>query len=194
MKPRVPDLPGDAREAVGILQELLDGFLDGTLTTEQVETVERLCREVPECAKERELALLARESLRSVKVPAVPSSVSRQVLAQVRRKAFAAWRDRVLAALAFVSLPVWRPVLAVATLVIAVWLTFSVVRRPDIPIEPETYSRAEIDRALEEVKWTLGYLGQVGRKTGTLVRDDVLEPHVVSPISNTILSAIETPN
>jgi hypothetical protein len=94
---------------------------------------------------------------------------------------------------ASLAAPWWRPVLA-ASLVAAVALAlFPLVRETPVTSSVDSYTEAEVQLALEQVKWTLGRVSQVGRDTGMLLRDEIVKPHVVGPIRRSLVVALPTP-
>ena len=64
----------------------------------------------------------------------------------------------------------------------------ALIGRPAPPTQP--YADADVQQALEEVRWTLALLSEVGRQTGNSVRQDVLQERIVTPVQD----ALGTPN
>lgn len=49
---------------------------------------------------------------------------------------------------------------------------------------------AEVRQALEDARWAMAYLAEVGRNTGTALREDILQEHVLSPMHDAVGSAL----
>jgi anti-sigma-K factor RskA len=113
--------------------------------------------------------------------------VVEEVYQRVRGELRARRRQRLREWLDSWRAPLWRPV-AVAALVVVLAVGGTVTYQRG---EPEV-SPAELARAERQVKWTLAYLSQMGRRTGDRVRDDVLRERVVAPIQRSVNRAMAT--
>ena len=77
---------------------------------------------------------------------------------------------------------------AAAVVVAVVTVTSLLLTRGRPELTPP--SAAEIARAEAEGKWTLAYLGEIGRRTGLAVRDDVIHTRVLKPAGDAVKSAL----
>ncbi|MEJ2722501.1 MAG: hypothetical protein P8181_15385 [bacterium] len=53
------------------------------------------------------------------------------------------------------------------------------------------YTPEEVAKAEVELKWTMAFLGDVGRRAGYAVRDDAVGAHVVEPVWRAVHSAMD---
>jgi hypothetical protein len=53
-------------------------------------------------------------------------------------------------------------------------------RRAPAPMDPQ------VAEALEQVRWTLGFVADVSKRTGESVRTQVIDPHVVQPLQDAV--------
>jgi len=51
---------------------------------------------------------------------------------------------------------------------------------------------AEVDRALQEARWALAYVSNVGRRAGRSIRQEVLEERVSEPVQRAIETGLDT--
>lgn len=128
----------------------------------------------------QELRQLERESFPTDRLSLVLTTARREA----RREAWAfllAW----LRSAASVD---WKPALAMAALT-AVTVTAALFgdpgRRAPAPVDPA------VAQAIEDVRWTLAFLADVSRRTGSTVRLEVLEPHVVQPMQDAVLGVFD---
>lgn len=161
----------------------IDAYLDGDLAPADARALEAHCAACPACADELALAHAVQAALHAWTTPPCPDRVVDAALSEIRtRRARALVRHARNAGAALIR-PMWRPALALATAgAVVVGL---LVLRPASP-EPETYTQAEIDQAVADAQRTLAILSDVGHRTGLIVRDDVLEPHVIAPVQRTV--------
>lgn len=169
---------------------LIEAVLDGTAHPDEERRLDELCARYPECARERDLAQSLRTAFSSLKTAPTPPSVTRSVFREIRRRRWLLIGNLLRGALIPTPTSRFRPALALASLAVAVVAVFAVLRPPAVEEEVEVYSEADVRAAVEELKWTLAYVGGVGKKTGKLVREEVVEPHVMSPISRSLEAAI----
>ena len=128
------------------------------------------------------LARQIRDGLHVLPQPVCPPRVAEAVLAQVRRQAQLSWIDRLQTWIEEQWLALWQPALAMAVLLLLV-VSAALIGRPQ---QQTTYADAEIERAMQEVQWTLAYLSEVGRQTGKRVRDDVIAERVVGTVQGVL--------
>jgi anti-sigma factor RsiW len=184
------DSPGGGTAPIDELMPLLDALLDGVAGPDEKRRLEELCAQFPECAREREVAMAMRSALESIGTPSAPPSVARSVFREVHRRKTARFKDRVREGLAAIFGPAWRPALSLASAAVVLLTLFALFRPPQQPEEQTEYTAEEVQAAVEELRWALGYVGKVGKKTGLLIRDEIVEPHVMSPINKSLKAAI----
>ncbi len=129
------------------------------------------------------LARQIHDGLRALPEPVCPPHVAETVLAYARREARYAWLERFHAWMQQQFTALWQPALAMTVVVLLV-VSASLIGRPEPPAP--TYADAEVEQALAEVKLALGYISEVGRQTGKVVRDDVIAERVVGRVQNAL--------
>ena len=165
------------------IDDRLEAFLDGELPEAERAVLDGALRADPAWQAELALARRIRTDLRALPTPACPPAVTEAVLRHARRRSPAAWLERIAEAARRHVAGLWQPSLAMAVLV-AVVVAAAFLGRP-APPAPNIAS-AEVEQALDEVRWTLAYLSEVGRKTGRSVREDVIGQRVVEPMQDAL--------
>jgi anti-sigma-K factor RskA len=179
--PEELDLPGYDDEG---LDALLESFVDETLTRDAAIAVQAAAAADPVLAERIRLASAIRDGLSDLETPECPPEVLASVVARAHRDSMldAFWRGvdhvRRLGAM-------WKPALVTAALVIAIALS----ARVGVPEQPAV--EPEVAVALEQVKWALGLLSDVGDITAEVVRTDVVVPHVVEPMQRAMSHVFE---
>lgn len=59
-------------------------------------------------------------------------------------------------------------------------------RRAPVPMDPQ------VAEALEQVRWTFGFVADLSKRTGESVRSQVIDPHVVQPLQDAVRDVFET--
>ena len=167
------------------VQERIEAHLDGELPDGEANGLETHLRECAGCAAELELAEQVRGGLRMMPLLKCPDPVVEEVYERVRGELRATRRRRLREWMDSWRAPLWRPVAAALVVVLMIGGAVTYQDR-----EPEV-SPAELARAELQVKWTLAYLSQMGRRTGGRVRDDVLWERVVEPIQKSVNRVME---
>jgi anti-sigma factor RsiW len=174
---------------------MLEAYLDGDLPARRAARVRGHLEGCFGCRTELAHAERVRGALRALPPQRFPESawaeVRRRVgapaLAQAavptarRPRAGSSWRRW----LPSWSLPVWRPALVSAGVVAAV-VAMMVMARP----RPRPVSEAELAQAEVQIRWVMAHLGEIGRRTGMTVRDEVLEARVVEPTTQAVERAL----
>lgn len=157
--------------------ESLESFVDGELDAAAATTAQAHLDGCPACAAEHRLATAVRDELRALPEMDPPRSVLLEVRHEIDRERFRkptahrAFRRR-WATLA-------AAVLAAAVIGLSLWREPAI--RPAIEPDPAAVRAAEIDRATEEARFALAYMGQITRRAGLKLRDDVLIERVAAP-------------
>jgi anti-sigma factor RsiW len=159
---------------------LIEAFLDETASPEERARVLASVDSEPEFRERLALATAIRDALRSTPGVHAPPDLIPGVMRVVRQEA----RTAILARARGWLSTAWhidlRPVLAMATLAAVVVLASLAGRPGEERVDPE------VAEALEQVKWTLALLSEVGERTAFHVQNDVLEPHVLGPMQSAI--------
>ena len=169
--------------------EIVEGYLDGDVPADEAAKLESHLLSCQTCAEELALAKRVRLALRDLPEQRCPDSVADAVLEQVGDELAAAqqpeprfWRGRWYQ-------QVWR-LAAVTAAVLAMVIVATPLNRsqpPQFSVSPQELARAE-----QQVRWTLAYIGEIGRRSAFTVHDDVFESRVVPPIQRALTGILET--
>ncbi|MCA9741525.1 MAG: zf-HC2 domain-containing protein [Deferribacteres bacterium] len=167
------------------VQDNIEAYLDTALPEQEMQLIKLHVQDCHGCQGELKLAQRIQQSLRTLPPKPCPEVVTSSTLAAVRQQRYAKWRNALL------HKRVWRPALAGASfLLLALLLLDRVFWHDTAP----PYSSEEVALAELDVKWTIAYLGNLGKKTGVTVRDQVLEPEVVAPLQEALRAVIGSEN
>lgn len=161
----------------------VEAYLDGALSVGEEARFEQGLAVDADWDAELFLARQIRDGLRALPDPVCPPHVTEAVLAQVRREARTSWIEQFHAWMQQQFTALWQPALAM-TVVLLLVVSASLIGRPAPPAP--TYADAEVEQALAEVKMALGYLSEVSRQTGKVVRDDVIAERVVGNVQHAL--------
>ncbi len=162
-----PNPPSDRQEWI---DQKLEAYLDGELAPEELYEIEHLLESDDRWHEELQLALAIRDELRALSPPPCPEPLRQAIVGRARHEFLQHLVQRFEDFLLGGWLSHWKPVLA--TLLVLIAATFLLTRHfPTDTMPPEPLSQAEVDQALSEVKWTLGYVSKTGRLTGDSIQD-----------------------
>lgn len=162
------------------LDDRVEAYLDDELDNEERIRFEQLLDEATDIRQELTYAINIRDELRAIPTPEFPVHLEKAILTEVRKNAWTDFRTRLGSGLAGGlfggAMLRWRPALATFLVLVAATVFLVVTLRPNGAVTvDETYSQAEVDQALEEAKWALGYVSQTGRLANDSMQD-VLGP------------------
>lgn len=177
--------PFDALPPADWMDDRVEAYLDGALSAEEAARFEAHLLQNEVWEEEMLLAEQVRQGLRALPEPWCPPAVPAAVLATVRQQARQAWWVWLTDGFRQQTALLWRPALAMASLALLVVMASRIGPAPT-DASSTTAERAEVQRALAEVQWTLAFVSEVGRETGASVRDDVLAPHIVQPMQHAL--------
>jgi len=179
MSPHLDD--GSCETVVNELERLVDG----DLAPSEAMAMERHLESCPTCRAELALAERIRDELRALPHVDAPAAVIASVKAAARREKPTSRRWAGLR-----PSPVWA---LAATLLLAAVLA-PLLMAPPSPqaARPETESMAmdpvELERATDEVRVALAYVGRVTRRTGLEIRDGLILERLVIPTAEGLSS------
>ena len=152
------------------LNDHLEAYMDGELAESDSKRIDDALQTHEHLQEELTLAINIRDELRSLRSPSCPTPVTSNVLNTVRKDAWTTFTSKLKHQLLGAWITHWKPVLV--TLTILFVTTFILLKNPSTTSpSPDQITQAEIDQALGEVKWTLGYVSKTGRLTGSSVQD-----------------------
>jgi len=168
--------------------EHVEAFVDDALSSDEKERFEALLAAgIGEA--DVELARRIRDGLHALPRPALRPEISRFVLEQARAEVRASRRGWLRQFVEREWASLLRPALTMAVLLVAVVLAVLIGRPPVHP--QEAISQADVERALAEARWALAYVSHVSRETGSSVRNEVLEAHVVRPVRHALGAVLD---
>ncbi len=178
----------------------LDAYLDGELSETDARRIEAFAASDEEAGRELRVALMVQQRFRRLPQPTCPPEVTRAILSAARDDARRGFAVRLREAATLSWSTVLRPSLVTGIFIGAIVVAALVGRPsgdPGIPISAaDEATPQEVEQALNDAKWALAYLSDVGRRTATTIRDDVLDQHVVQPVNRALNAAFddEEPN
>lgn len=157
------------------LDDRIEAYLDDDLPEEERRQVERLLDDNVPGRQSLSWAITIRDELRALPTPACSPDLQKNIMKEVRREAWSGYRTRFRSGFAlFLQGPFakqWRPAIATLMLLVVATVVVFVINRPNLPEPSQEISQAEVDQALAEAKWALGYVSKTGRLTGTSMQD-----------------------
>ena len=159
----------NAHHDAGWVDDHIEAYLDGALPEQDRIRFENALEANEVWQQELAFAINLRDELRAIPTPNVSAELTRTIISHTRKAAWRAFIERLKSIFLGPGLVPWRPALATLSLVlVAVALILS--NQPK-PTAPEVFTDTEIEQALAEVKWTLGYVSQTGKMTGDSVQE-----------------------
>lgn len=179
----------------------IDPYLDGDLTSDESTAFERHVAECPECRDELSLARAVVRELRSLPELECPDRVvadargrcdaAREDAASGVRTWIRRMADRFRSGGAFALRPAMAVMIVVIVAVSVFVLTqheqspFNIADSGDEQITPEDVEIAKLDAML-----AFAYLGKYSRRTGEILKEDVINQRVIKPLGKTIVQPI----
>ena len=152
------------------VNERLEAYLDNQLPEEEARHVEHWLEGDNRWHEELTLAMHIRDELRSLGSPVCPPHVAQNVIRTARRDAWRSFAGRLNQFFFSGWVTYWKPILATMTLLIIASMLLFKTPATD-PLSAEDITQVEVEQALDDVKWTLGYVSKTGRLTGDRVED-----------------------
>lgn len=175
----------------GTVLDRLEELVDGDLSQAETAAIERHLDGCSACRKELALAREIRSELRALPQMDAPAVVIERVKTVARQERSAGSPSRV----GWRPSPVWALAAAVVLAVVLAPLMMApessdTARRA---VEPMTIGTVELERATEEVRVALAYVGQVTRRTGLEIRDGLIVERLVIPTAEGLSSLRDAP-
>lgn len=167
------------------VREILEPYLDGDLPRDEAERVRTHVAACAACAAELALAEAIQRELRALPQLDCPPAVLERI-----RAAGPPAAEVVPIRRTWQLSPASRAG-RIASIAAALALTVggtAFLLQPKAPAQP---SAEEIARATEEARFALAYLGQINRKAGLELREDVFEKRLVAPAAENVSRSLE---
>lgn len=170
----------------------IEAYLDGELTDVDVAALESHLGECGGCRAELESARRVLSELRELPTERCPDGVTDRLYATIDADTTDRRVNRLPAWLTFRRFGLLRPALVGSLMLVvaisAVWIGVNNRSSGDSPV----YSPEQVAQAEAELKWTMAFLGDVGRRAGYAVRDDAVGAHVVEPMRRVLHSGVDS--
>jgi anti-sigma factor RsiW len=168
----------------------VEAYVDGLLTDTESAEIESLLNQDSMLTAEVEMAERIRSEFRSMGAIQCPPAVTRDIKRVVRREArqqnVARWVDSVRSAVGG-----YRKFALAGLILVAILVVLS----KNSALAPVNSTQtASVEQALDDVKWTLAMLSDVGADAAGAVRSDVVEPVLIDRLGGTLDLLAETKN
>lgn len=175
----------------------MEPLLDRELSADDASAIRGHLQQCGACSSEFELAEATRTAIRNLPAQQCPASVTAALMEHIANEPASGepalnWWNTLLR---------WkplRPAAVAAALVLVVSMTVFIGHKHENPAPPFIngndsleFSPEEIALAEAEVKWTLAYISQTGRRAGVTLRDKAIYPHVVVPVKQAVGNALD---
>jgi predicted anti-sigma-YlaC factor YlaD len=174
----------------------LDAFVDGELEGEERVSFESHLEECDSCRSELARARLLVSELRALpEFQCPPQVIARAETAVSRRPPRVSAVERIRGWLGGISIPMPRPAMAAMVLIIVAATVFVLSQHEQSPFnhdEPEAPFLTEKDAELAklDVMLAFAYVGKYSRKTGEIIKKDVIEERVMKPVEKSVVAPI----
>lgn len=162
----------------------LEAFVDGSLPPDEAARFQQVAMLDDELKTDIHLSRQIHSALQATPQEVCPPHVARNIMAHVRRDIRVTRWQRVQAFFLSLSPAQLKPVMVAAVLLLVAITTVQVTKEAAEP-------QAQVNQALDDVKWTLAYLSGVGKATGSTVKSSVIENQIVHPMSRSFSTILE---
>ncbi len=166
------------------LNSRIEAYLDGDLSESDRVRFELLMEAEKTIWEDVNLANQIVATLRNVRDEACPDYVLAGVMSHVRSDLRRSAWAQVQSFFLRLNAAHLKPAFAVVVLFLMVFTSTQIGK-------PAKESPMAVAQALDDVKWTLAFLSEAGRTTGSTVKSDVIEDQVVGPMSRNFPSKSE---
>ncbi|MFH1756115.1 MAG: zf-HC2 domain-containing protein [Candidatus Latescibacterota bacterium] len=184
--------PPDVENMCEWTLERIEAFVDADLSDADRSACNAHMQQCARCHYELEAAQATRAAIRSLPRQKCPDSVTDAVLDRIARETSPGRNPRGWLRSIFEWKPL-RPAAAAAALVLIISMSIFISHRQENPAsllvsgnDSLEFSPEEVALAEAEVKWTIAYINQTGRRAGFTVRDKAIYPHVVVPVKQAV--------
>ncbi len=169
----------------------IDPYLDGDLDREEIAKVESHLADCQDCREELALARAVAQELRTLPALECPPRVVEQAAAALGTDNRDSIVHRLLGWFGGRNVFVLRPAMAVMVLVVAAVSVFVLSQHEQSPFSsgPE-YTEQELELAKLDAMLAFAYLGKFSRRTGEIIKNDVINDRVIKPLGKTVSEPI----
>ena len=179
----------------------IDPFVDGELATDDMESIEAHAASCRPCRGEIALARTLVSELRSLPALECPSSVVEEAAerAQAGRRTggrLDTFKERLRDWYGSLSIPVPKPAMAVMIVIIVAATAFVLSQHEQstpngrMAMAGGAPTELEVENARLDVMLAFAYLGKYSRRTGEIIKQDVIGDRVMKPVGRTVTGPI----
>jgi anti-sigma factor RsiW len=174
----------------------IDPYLDGDLAGEEAAIFDRHVADCAECREELAFARAVVRELRILPEVECPSHVERNAVAEYETAAGGDGGSILQSLLDWLrgrGVFTLRPAMAVMVLVIAAVSVFVLTQHRQSPLNGnggEELTAEQVEQAKLDTMLAFAYLGKYSRRTGEILKEDVINQRVIKPLGKTIARPI----
>jgi anti-sigma factor RsiW len=179
----------------------IEPFVDGELATDELESIEAHSASCRSCREEIALARSLVTELRSLPALECPSSVVDEAAARAEagRRTGArpgTFKERLRGWYGSLSVPVPKPAMAVMIVIIVAATAFVLSQHEQsalngrVEVADGTPTEQEVELARIDVMLAFAYIGKYSRRSGEIIKQDVIGDRVMKPVGKTVTRSI----
>jgi anti-sigma factor RsiW len=173
----------------------LDAYVDGELEGDELGAIENHLEECGSCRSELALARSLLSELRALpELQCPPQVVARAEVAASQRPQRASAVERIRGWLGGVTVPVPRPAMAAVVIIIVAATVFVLSQHEQSPFKGDepgvALTETDAELAKLDVMLAFAYVGKYSRKTGEIIKKDVIEERVMKPVEESVVVPI----
>ncbi len=174
----------------------IEPFVDGELVKSELESFQAHTASCQSCRQEIDLARSLTEELRSLPALECPASVVDESAARAGAATAGGWLDRLGGRLrdwyGALSVPVPKPAMAVMIVIIVAATAFVLSQHEQstsngrVEVAGGAPTEQEVEIARLDVMLAFAYVGKYSRRTGEIIKQDVIGDRVMKPLGKTV--------
>ncbi len=178
----------------------IEPFVDGELAESELESFQAHTASCQSCRQEIDLARSLTEELRSLPALECPGSVVDKAAARAGAATAGGWLDRSGQRLrdwyGALSVPVPKPAMAVMIVIIVAATAFVLSQHGQstsngrVEVVDGAPTEQEVEIARLDVMLAFAYVGKYSRRTGEIIKQDVIGDRVMKPLGKTVAGEI----
>lgn len=181
------------------IQARIEAYVDGELHGDELSAVEGHLAACDSCSRELDLARSLVNELRALPALECPETVAEEAAARAgaypgQRESTNKWFDRLRGRLGGISVLVPRPAMAAVIVVIVAATVFVLTQHEQSPLKigqnGSELTEKDVELAKLDVQLAFAYLGKYSRRTGEIIRKDIIAERVMKPVGKTIVDPI----